>query len=244
MGSASCLALDLSARRLPPGCAHQPVRRTGPNGSPGQHRESPVRGAAGGAFPLDDGRQYKHGKHERGCHWRCRHSPAPKTSHAPLTCADNASRQEPLSRPLPDTSEPLRCGYPALSAASCTRRSSRTPIEPGSIPNHHQPLDSDRSIQAGRWRGTRKSPPATGTTVYFWDPHSPWQRGTNENTNRLLQDYFPKGTDLSVHSPRKLAMVGTELNQRPGRSSAGTPRTRSSLRFSSKHINPECCDEC
>ncbi|WP_444916559.1 IS30 family transposase [Microbacterium natoriense] len=73
-------------------------------------------------------------------------------------------------------------------------------------------LTWDQGSEMGKHRALTL---ATGMPVYFCDPASPWQRGSNENTNGLLRQYFPKGTDLTQHTPETLELVAHELNTRP-----------------------------
>src|SRR5213595_636883 len=83
---------------------------------------------------------------------------------------------------------------------------------------------------------------ATQMQVYFCDPYSPWQRGTNENTNGLLRQYFPKGTDLAPYDRRDIQAVADALNNRPVKHSRGEHRQKclpaTTLRFTTR-----CCDD-
>ena len=81
------------------------------------------------------------------------------------------------------------------------------------LPDHlRRSITWDRGVELARYG---KIQLALDTKLYFCDPHSPWQRGTNENTNRLLRHWFAKGSDLSVHTAADLKRVQDALNKRP-----------------------------
>ena len=86
------------------------------------------------------------------------------------------------------------------------KQSKKLPVE------LYKSLTWDRGTEMARHQ---KFTLATNIDVYFCDPKSPWQRGSNENTNRLLRQYFPKGTDLTLHSQARLNAVARRLNERP-----------------------------
>ena len=101
------------------------------------------------------------------------------------------------------------------------------------LPNGHGPIQVEQAIvaatqklpgfiwksltwdQGQEMRNHLQVKMATGLQVYFCDPASPWQRGSNENTNGLLRQYFPKGTDLNQHDPEHLDFVAAQMNRRP-----------------------------
>ncbi len=81
------------------------------------------------------------------------------------------------------------------------------------LPEHlRRSITWDRGTELADWKRIQLE---LGTPIYFCDPRSPWQRGTNENTNRLLRHWFEKGTDLSVHTPADLHRIADTLNRRP-----------------------------
>jgi len=83
----------------------------------------------------------------------------------------------------------------------------------GQLPEHlRRSITWDRGSEMARWREIQLQ---LGAPVYFCNPHSPWQRGSNENTNRLLRFWFQKGTDLSGHTKADLKRIQDTLNQRP-----------------------------
>ena len=79
-----------------------------------------------------------------------------------------------------------------------------------------QPMRQSMTYDQGKEMALHKQlTQNTGMAVYFCDPHSPWQRGSNENTNGLVRQYLPKGTDLSIYSQEQLDAIADEINNRP-----------------------------
>ena len=115
--------------------------------------------------------------------------------------------------PLPDRDGPRVKNGPAVTGAGAQAVRDAITAQLGGLPEHlRRSLTWDQGAELAQHARLKID---TGLQVFFCDPQSPWQRGTNENTNGLLRQYFPKGTDLARHSPNDLAAVADALNSRP-----------------------------
>ncbi len=168
--------------------------------------------------------------------------PAPARRPAPTPGLGRAGRPRPLSERPAEAEDRTTAGHweGDLITGTANRSAIATLVERASgytmlvhLPGRHTAEVTTRALIAAftalppglrrslTWdRGTEMADhhqvtAAIGIEVFFADPHSPWQRGSNENTNGLLRQYFPKGTNLAVHSPARLEQVQDELNGRP-----------------------------
>jgi IS30 family transposase len=118
-----------------------------------------------------------------------------------------------LHLPAPESAGPRLKHGPAVTGAGAEQVRDAIVAQLGALPEHlRRSLTWDQGKEMAQHAQLRID---TGLEVYFCDPQSPWQRGTNENTNGLLRQYFPKGTDLARHGPEDLAAVADALNGRP-----------------------------
>ena len=115
--------------------------------------------------------------------------------------------------PLPGRDGPRVKNGPAVTGAGAEAVRDAITAQLGGLPEHlRRSLTWDQGAELAQHARLKID---IGLQVYFCDPQSPWQRGTNENTNGLLRQYFPKGTDLARHSADDLAAVADALNSRP-----------------------------
>jgi len=118
-----------------------------------------------------------------------------------------------LHLPAPDGAGPRLKHGPAVTGAGAEQVRDAIAVQLGALPEHlRRSLTWDQGRELTQHAQLKID---TGLEVYFCDPQSPWQRGTNENTNGLLRQYFPRGTDLARHSPEDLAAVADARNGRP-----------------------------